>query len=72
MGIFGKIKMDEKNKNIILDNARSRYESKRKAKPVSFNLETESALFEYANSLPSFSNAVKKWLAAEMNKKSSK
>lgn len=44
-----------------------KYENKRKIKPVSFNLETEKALFDYAQSLD-FSNWVKEKLKEQITK----
>lgn len=50
------------------EDRQEKYEGKRKIKPASFNLETEKDLFDYAQSLPDFSNWVKEKLKEEMGK----
>lgn len=50
------------------EDRQEKYENKRQVKRASFNLETEKELFDYAQSLPDFSNWVKERLKKEIAK----
>lgn len=50
-----------------LDKARRKYDDKRQIKKVSFNIETEKNLLDFANSID-FSNWVKQKIKEELSK----
>lgn len=50
-----------------LDKARQKYDDKRQIKKVSFNIETEKNLLDFANSID-FSNWVKQKIKEELSK----
>lgn len=52
-----------------LERAKRAYEKKRRIKTVSFNLETEGELFEFAESLSDFSRWLKGQIQNEIDKK---
>lgn len=58
----------DNNTKTPLQKARSRYESKRKTKNISFNMTTENDLYEFAVSMD-FGEWVKENLRLEMKKK---